>query len=114
MTGWSGILDVGDALISFGDFLENNKTLQPSPYVQEWWLQYLERALGDPVNGERILSVIPIDQINAILTTSLLPTAEEAFAISEAAGIPLNPYYTPRFDRLSVQDLLALQREHGG
>ncbi len=103
------ILDVGDALISFGDFLENNKTLQPSPYVQEWWLQDLERALGDPVNGERILSVIPIDQINAILTTSLLPTAEEAFAISEAAGIPLNPYYTPRFDRLSVQDLLALK-----
>src|SRR5208283_3580867 len=103
------ILDVGDALISFGDFLENNKTLQPSPYVQEWWLQDLERALGDPVNGERILSVIPVDQINAILTTSLLPTAEEAFAISEAAGIPLNPYYTPRFDRLSVQDLLALK-----
>ena len=37
------ILDLGDALISFGDFLENNKTIQPSPYVQEWWLQDLER-----------------------------------------------------------------------
>src|SRR5580658_1411773 len=42
------ILDLGDALISFGDFLENNKVIQPSPYVQEWWEQDLERALGNP------------------------------------------------------------------
>ena len=30
--------------ISYGDFLENNKTLGPSPYVTEWWLEDLKAA----------------------------------------------------------------------
>jgi DNA polymerase II large subunit len=101
------ILDVGDALISFGDFLENNKTLQPSPYVQEWWLQDLEKVLLDATNMERIASAIPEDRIKAILA-ALLPTVEEAFIISERLDIPLNPYYTPRFDRLTIPELLAV------
>ena len=42
------ILDLGDTLITFGDFLENNKVLAPSPYVPEWWLQDLEKATASP------------------------------------------------------------------
>jgi DNA polymerase II large subunit len=104
------ILDMGDALISFGDFLENNKTLEPSPYVHEWWLQDLELALLDPTNREAILSVIPSERIDAIIAASSLPTVQEAFAISESLGIPLCPYFTPRFDRLNVPELLALRQ----
>ncbi|HVP93832.1 MAG TPA: DNA-directed DNA polymerase II large subunit [Methanoregulaceae archaeon] len=33
------ILDVGEILISFGEFLENNHPLVPSAYCEEWWLQ---------------------------------------------------------------------------
>ena len=33
------ILYLGDILISFGDFLENNHKLVPSAYVEEWWAQ---------------------------------------------------------------------------
>ena len=33
------ILYLGDILISFGDFLENNHKLVPSAYVEEWWVQ---------------------------------------------------------------------------
>jgi DNA polymerase II large subunit len=32
------ILDVGEILIAYGDFLENNHPLVPSGYCEEWWL----------------------------------------------------------------------------
>jgi DNA polymerase II large subunit len=102
------IIDLGDALISFGDFLENNKVIQPSPYVQEWWLQDLEHAL---LNNQRTAageSVVPDTRMTEIRSGSL-PTAEEALKIAEGLGIPMNPLHTPRFDRLSVPDLMALR-----
>src|SRR6267143_662862 len=40
------IIDMGDILVSYGDFLENNKALPPSPYVAEWWAQDLQNALS--------------------------------------------------------------------
>ncbi|MDD1678519.1 MAG: DNA-directed DNA polymerase II large subunit [Methanomicrobiales archaeon] len=33
------ILDVGEILISYGEFLENNHPLVPAGYCEEWWLQ---------------------------------------------------------------------------
>ena len=33
------ILDVGEILISYGEFLENNHLLIPSAYCEEWWVQ---------------------------------------------------------------------------
>jgi DNA polymerase II large subunit len=32
------ILDVGEILVSFGEFLENNHPLVPPSYCEEWWL----------------------------------------------------------------------------
>lgn len=32
------ILDIGEILISFGEFLENNHPLMPPVYCEEWWL----------------------------------------------------------------------------
>ncbi len=33
------ILDIGEILISFGEFMENNHVLVPPSYCEEWWLQ---------------------------------------------------------------------------
>ena len=33
---------LGDILISFGDFLENNAQLVPTGYVEEFWIEELE------------------------------------------------------------------------
>jgi len=33
------ILDVGEILISYGEFLENNHVLAPPSYCEEWWIQ---------------------------------------------------------------------------
>jgi len=38
------ILDIGEILVNYGDFLGNNHPLIPSPYVHEWWTQDLEEA----------------------------------------------------------------------
>jgi len=42
------ILDVGEILISYGEFLENNHVLMPPAYCEEWWL--LEGGTGKPEN----------------------------------------------------------------
>ena len=33
------ILDIGEILISFGEFMENNHVLAPPSYCEEWWIQ---------------------------------------------------------------------------
>ncbi len=42
------VLDVGEILISYGEFLENNHLLVPSAYCEEWWLQ--EGGLQTPAD----------------------------------------------------------------
>ncbi len=37
------ILHLGDILISFGDFLENNAQLIPTGYVEEFWIEELKQ-----------------------------------------------------------------------
>ncbi|MBN2734506.1 MAG: DNA-directed DNA polymerase II large subunit [Methanomicrobiaceae archaeon] len=37
MNSISRIIDVGEMLVSFGEFLENNHPLIPSSYCHEWW-----------------------------------------------------------------------------
>ena len=39
------ILDLGEILVPFGEFLENNALLPDSSYVYEWWLQDLQKLL---------------------------------------------------------------------
>ncbi|MCX6696923.1 MAG: DNA-directed DNA polymerase II large subunit [Methanoregula sp.] len=48
------ILDVGEILISYGDFLENNHPLIPCGYCEEWWL--LEGGTKRPKDEEEALS----------------------------------------------------------
>ena len=102
------IIDLGDALISFGDFLENNKAILPSPYVQEWWLQDLEHALLSDQGVASTRRIVRDTRMTEIRSGSL-PTAEEALMLSEGLRIPLNPLHNPRFDRLSVPDLITLR-----
>jgi DNA polymerase II large subunit len=109
----SQIIDMGDALISYGDFLESNKTLAPSPYVLEWWLQDFEAAVDVAMSVDHE----PKSQGNAIdantsraILDGTPPTPSEALTISKQFNIPLYPSYTPRFDRLSPAELIELKR----
>ncbi|MDA4131623.1 MAG: DNA polymerase II large subunit, partial [Thaumarchaeota archaeon] len=100
------ILDMGDALISYGDFLENNKTLGVSPYVTEWWLEDLKASAGNwSPKGANSLDPTRL----AAILAGAPPSAVEALAISRQSGIPLHPSYSPRFDRVSPAELLELR-----
>ena len=40
----SKILDLGEILISYGEFLENNRPLAPASYAFEWWAEELTKG----------------------------------------------------------------------
>src|SRR5437764_15074713 len=79
------ILYLGDILISYGDFLENNAQLLPASYVEEIWALQLHSKLAT------IASSIP--QVKNLTTEQLfefsrkpflkVPTVNEAFEISK-------------------------------
>ena len=81
--GIEKILDVGEILISFGEFLENNHPLIPSGYCEEWWLLESNPGTKPPKNEE------------------------EAIALARTGGY-LHPAYTWFWDDLSVEQILSL------
>ncbi|MCZ7406093.1 MAG: DNA polymerase II large subunit [Candidatus Methanoperedens sp.] len=85
------ILDVGEILINFGDFLENNHPLVPSSYCYEWWLQ--ELAAKTPLNE-------PGDLRN--------PDQKTALSLSDTYKVPLHPKYTYLWHDISLDEYTAL------
>ena len=81
------ILYMGDALISYGDFLQNSHVILPSGYVEEWWAQEL------PSHVE--VSPFSVSE-------------EEALSISEEYKVPLHPKYTYLWNYLEKEELEAL------
>ncbi|MDG6989411.1 MAG: DNA polymerase II large subunit [Nitrososphaerota archaeon] len=109
----SKVIDLGDVLISYGDFLENNKPLQPSPYVPEWWAQDLAKALAGIPGADNLLAAtgLALERARALAASpTTFPTAAEAIAISRSLGIPLHPFHTPRLDRVGSSDLAGLRK----
>ncbi|MFC1787506.1 DNA polymerase II large subunit [Halobacteriota archaeon] len=83
------IIDVGEILINYGDFLENAYPLVPASYCYEWWVQELE----DKISVQEDLRDI---------------TPERAFELSEKFDVPLHPKYTYLWHDISIQDLGVL------
>ena len=90
------ILHLGDILISFGDFLENNASLVPSGYVEEFWLEELKQKIQN--SNEQYL--------NQFL--SRIPTIDEALKISLDFKFPLHPHYLYFWDKISSEELTKL------
>jgi DNA polymerase II large subunit len=107
------IIDLGDVLVSYGDFLENNKAMPPSPYVPEWWALNLAGALAGMPGAQQLLEAAGVSgsRVRELATSPFVaPTAAEAIAISRSIGIPLHPSHTPRFDRVGANDLAELRK----
>lgn len=85
------ILDIGEILINFGDFLENNHPLVPSSYCYEWWVQ--ELAGKTPV-------IEPGDLKN--------PDQKTALSLSDIYKVPLHPKYTYLWHDITLDDHTAL------
>jgi DNA polymerase II large subunit len=81
--GIERILDVGEILISFGEFLENNHPLVPGGYCDEWWLLEAGPGAKPP------------------------KTEEEALVLARAGGY-LYPGYTWFWDDITVDQITTL------
>jgi len=57
VNGIEKILDVGEILISYGEFLENNHPLVPAGYCEEWWLLDTGTGAKSPKNEAEALDV---------------------------------------------------------
>ena len=92
------ILHLGDILITFGDFLENNAQLIPSGYVEEIWIEELKQIISkfEPKN----------QYLEQFLTK--LPSIEDALKISINFQFSLHPHYLYYWDKISSEELLQL------
>lgn len=109
----SEILHLGDVLISFGDFIENNAKLEPSGYVEEIWTEELRGLLQreqEREQGQRQMPDGPGSGKIRRLEEFLLrdPTVDEAISLSLEFGLALHPKYLHFWDELRPAELGAL------
>ena len=100
------ILFLGDLLISYGDYLYNNKPLKPSGMTEEWWAEELKRALEtseDQGFDEQRIEALVNDPFN------VKPSFKEALDLSRKLGIPLHPEYLFNWSSITVEELNRLR-----
>ncbi|RNJ80094.1 MAG: DNA polymerase II large subunit [Nitrosopumilus sp. B06] len=88
------ILHLGDILISFGDFVENNAQVVPTGYVEEFWEAELRHMAGSDARLGEFLKKIP--------------TADEALHLSLESGVSLHPKYLYFWDMITPEELAVL------
>jgi len=91
------ILYLGDILISFGDFLENNAQLIPSGYVEEFWQEELAQKIQQYEAKTELAEFL-----------NKIPTLEEALEISLNFQIPLHPKYLFYWEQITPSELELL------
>jgi len=102
------ILFLGDLLVAYSEFVENDAPLIPSGYVEEWWALEVEEAVKA---GGRGPPSIPQRRLEELIADSLKikPTGAEAVEISQSLSVPLHPKYTYFWRNISVEELLDLR-----
>ncbi|HYK92817.1 MAG TPA: DNA polymerase II large subunit [Thermoplasmata archaeon] len=90
------IVDLGEILVPFGEFLENNRPLVPGAYSLDWHLEELRAAGAD------------VDR------TALAPSYAEALLTSEEWGVPLHPRFLLFWHDLTPSEIRALGTYVGG
>ncbi len=83
------ILDLGEILINYGDFLENNHPLIPASYCYEWWIQEVKNIL--PRGDYRKIS------------------EEEALRLCDEFGVPLHPEHTYLWHDIDIEEYSYLR-----
>jgi len=94
--GVEKVLDLGEYLVNYGEFVENNHPLAPASYVYEWWVQEFETA-GADVQAMRDDPHVDLEH----------PDVDEALAWARD-DCPLHPEYTYLWHDVSVDAFEAL------
>ena len=86
------IIDLGEILVPYGEFAENNHVLLEGAYSWEWYSQELALALPPDETVDTYKEVPP----------------ERAFALSERYGVPLHPRYNLFWHDLTTDEIARL------
>jgi len=111
----SKILFLGDLLVSFGDFLYNNRTLLPSGYTEEWWCEEVRAAIIEEFSGDIEAAAseasVPSSHLKAYLEDPFKnkPSAQESISLSKNLKIPLHPLHTFFWSNISVEELMKIR-----
>ncbi len=84
------IVDLGEILVSFGEFLENNRSLVPGSYSMDWHAEELRAAGVDPREALRVASY------------------DEAVRLSRDHAVPLHPRWLLFWHDLTSAEIRAL------
>ncbi len=118
------IIDLGEILIPFGEFNENNALLPDASYTYEWWIQDLQKHLKllpktythtDIQNADNKTQQHLAHDLNKHITLQH-PTSTQAFQISETYHIPLHPAYNLFWHDITTEQLTHLThyiQKHG-
>jgi len=113
--GIEKILFLGDILISFGDFLYNNKSLPPSGITEESWCEELrgviQRDFNGNIFGASTKAQISPSRLEAILSDPFgnKPDAREALNLASILKVPLHPSFTYFWHSILAEDLHELR-----
>lgn len=87
----SEIVDLGEVLLPYGEFMENNHILAPGAYAPEWYkVELRSKGKGMPEDWES-------------------PTYQRAKEIGREYGVPLHPKYNLFWYDLPLDELNALR-----
>jgi len=89
--GVEKVLDLGEYLVNYGEFVENNHPLAPASYVYEWWVKEFAAA-GADVQAMRDDPHVDLEH----------PDVDEAFEWAVEYDCPLHPEYTYLWHDISV------------
>ncbi len=108
------ILFLGDLLIGFGEFRENNHLLIPAGYCPEWWAQEVLSGFLSASSAQRdeLFQSVDKQTFSLILNEPFqnFPDPWQALAISTIIGAPLHPRYLYFWEDLSATQLQTLQK----
>lgn len=109
----SQILFLGDILVGFGEFLENNRPLLPSGFVEEWWRELVRLEAENYGGLEGFAKHVGVSPSGLIEWTNdssgAVPTADDALRMAKHSKIPLHPTYTYFWENIAPQDFDQLR-----
>ncbi|WXG45752.1 MAG: DNA polymerase II large subunit [Candidatus Atabeyarchaeum deiterrae] len=109
------ILFLGDMLVAYGEFLENNHPLVESGYCEEWWQKEATGAIKTRFAENLLLASQSIgisqERLRELSSEpfSARPTAHETLRLARQLGIPLHPRFTYFWHDIVVSELLLLR-----
>ena len=114
------ILFLGDMLFGYGEFAENNHTVLPSGYCEEWWTAELEDKIQKLVNQDKApFADLPEDLSQQIIEKMIanpfdeIPTGRQALEISRKFNVGIHPRSLDHWGNINGVDLLVIRKQFG-